>query len=80
MRVEGKSVSVAIPVEAMCHHAEQSCRVNGLHPVAWRWGRDVRDAAKVNPHGQMANGAVAFFWGLPVYRMKADGVACIGKR
>lgn len=29
-----------IPFDEMCHHALQSCKVNGLRPKEWRWGRD----------------------------------------
>jgi len=82
-----------IPFDQMCHHAEDSCRVNGLVPVAYRWGDEVLKAFRAwlitcpahtstnyNVLPPMPAGAVMIYGGLPVYRMQANGVACIGRR
>lgn len=76
-----------ISVEAMCEHARQSCRVNGLWPVAFHYGRDVEQMLKAQCFMPMdaefvplPSGILFYHNGLPVYRMKHDGVACIGRR
>ena len=79
-----------IPFSLLCQHAIDSCQVNGLQPVAFHWGADTLSAfeeylqtipmihdPKLKP---LPVGVVCTFMNLPVYRMKASGVACTGRR
>lgn len=79
-----------IPFEEMCHHARHSLLVNGLTPKEWRWGADVRKAFRRDPmlHNYMIacdpppnlpKGALLIWHDLPVFPMKANGVACIAR-
>ena len=76
-----------IPFDEMCHHAMDSLLVNGLRPKEWRWGRDAVHAFRTHPMQaymvacdpplSFPKGALLIWQDLPVYPMRASGVACI---
>lgn len=80
------------PFDEMCHHALQSCKVNGLRPKEWRWGRDAVTAFRIDqllwkqysvpcvPPPNFPKGALLIWQDLPVYPMQARGVACVAHR
>ena len=79
-----------IPFEEMCHHAIDSLMVNGLTPGEWRWGPDAvrafRDAMSMivvadatYPATPLPSGVLLVWHGLPVFPMRANGVACVAK-
>ncbi len=79
-----------IPFEEMCHHAMDSLLVNGLTPREWRWGRDVLRSFRGNmpmivvadatyPATPLPAGALLIWHDLPVFPMRANGVACVAR-
>lgn len=68
-----------VPFNEMCHHALQSCKVNGLTPKEWRWGADAVRAFRRDPPPSFPKGALLVWQDLPVFPMQANGVACVAR-
>jgi hypothetical protein len=78
-----------IPFNEMCDHARRSLIVNGLTPKEWRWGADAVRAFKSHPmHNYMVacdpplnfpKGCLLVWQDLPVFPMRANGVACVAR-
>ena len=75
-----------IPLDEMCFHAKRSLKVNGLTPSEWRWGPDAVEAFRNSSMLQMCAGkpttplpkvALLLWHNLPVFPMRANGVACV---